>query len=151
MTEKEAKVGLDSRAGGRGIVINSIAVGRPNDVKCHCMSCLQTIPVLPAKESRAARRPREQCLSKRHWGRKLKYGLKFGPDCTSKGAGIEKMGKGLGGRTVMTEKRFRSEMEDAMTKRKRVEKHLVPGFAMAREKRTTPKSTPDILWRKSDA
>ena len=44
MIEEKAKAGPDSRAGDRGIVINSIAVGCPNDMKCHCMTCLQTIP-----------------------------------------------------------------------------------------------------------
>ena len=44
----------DLGTGKMGTVIDSSAVGCPEDVQCHCMTCLETEPMTPAEESGVA-------------------------------------------------------------------------------------------------
>jgi hypothetical protein len=49
-----AEIVGDLSTGKMGTVINSSAVGCPEDVQCHCMTRLKTEPMSPAEESSVA-------------------------------------------------------------------------------------------------
>ena len=103
LMKKGTKAEPDGLTRGRGIVISSLTVGRPYNIESHRMTSLQTIPILPAKESRTARGPREECLGKRHWRGELEDGLKFRPNRVSKGARMNEVVESLRGRTVVAQ------------------------------------------------
>jgi hypothetical protein len=131
MTTKErAKAVLDCLAGGRGIAEDSLTVGYPEGVKRHRMTSLKAKPILPAKESRAARRPGKENLVKSNGKRKVEDLLKFCPYRPSERTVISKMSEILWCRTVVAEKTFGGPAEDASAEREGADKEFVPGGLM---------------------